>query len=239
MIIAANWKMHFSPKDTQDFFNFWSDLLKQNKSTERETVFFVPASNWSEASKTQVTWGIQNFFPEDQGAFTGENSPVVAKEMGATWALIGHSERRNLFKEDNVLINKKVLKALQIGLKPMLCVGESLQQRQSGEIEIVLQEQIKQGLLNVTPNLSLHIAYEPVWAIGTGLTANTQDIFNTHRTIQQILEDLGFSKKTPILYGGSVKPENSHEILNIDNVSGLLVGGASLKPDSFFKILTS
>lgn len=243
MIIAANWKMHFSPSMAQQYFDAWKQLTSseggdQEVGPHSSPLFFVPACNWHVAQLNGLQWGPQNFFPDESGAFTGENSPLVAKEMGAQWALIGHSERRQLFNEENYFINKKILKSLQLGLKPLLCIGETLEQRQSGSIESVLRGQLQQSLLNVTPNLNLHIAYEPIWAIGTGLTARLEDIDTTHRLIQNILEDLGFSKSTPILYGGSVKPDNSSEILSVKTVSGLLVGGASLKPDSFYKILT-
>jgi len=238
MIIAANWKMHLSPTATQEYFKNWNNLAEKIPAS-RKAVFFTPAYSWQVAQLAQAAWGMQNFYPEDHGAFTGENSPLVAKEMGATWALIGHSERRQIFGEDHSLINRKVIKALQLGLKPLLCIGESLEQRQKGHIEIVIQTQLRQALAKVSPNLLLYIAYEPIWAIGTGLVASPKDIRSTHKLIQQTVEDLGFSKSLPVLYGGSVKPENSQEILEIENVSGLLVGGASLKVDSFFKILTA
>jgi len=239
MIVAANWKMHLAPKAAEDYFKVWNQLCAHVKSKSRECVFFVPAYDWFVAAQSGSNWGIQNFYPEDSGAFTGENSPRVAKEMGATWALIGHSERRHIFGEQGDLINKKVHKAHQLGLKPLICIGETLNERKSGNIEKVLQHQLREALKNIESNANIYIAYEPVWAIGTGLTASPEDIFVAHKLIQQTLEAFGFSKATPILYGGSVKPDNSSEILTVDNVSGLLVGGASLTPESFFKIFNS
>jgi triosephosphate isomerase len=239
MIIAANWKMHLSPKTAADYFRSWNQLCSSAKPSSHQSVFFVPAYNWHVAAQSGHDWGIQNFYPEDSGPFTGENSPLIAKEMGATWALIGHSERRQIFGEDGNLINKKVHKAIQLGLKPLICIGETLDERKSGNIATALQQQLREALLNVNSNINIYVAYEPIWAIGTGLTASSNEIMNTHELIQKTLEDLGFSKMTPILYGGSVKPENSAEILAIKNVSGLLVGGASLIPDSFFRIYQS
>jgi triosephosphate isomerase (TIM) len=242
MIIAANWKMNLRPCEAQNFFKTWSELNPGQSLKNRSAVFFLPPYYWPLAQSLglkNLAWGTQNMFSEDFGAFTGENSPVVAKEMGAQWALVGHSERRQLFGETGSFINKKVLKALNLGFKVLLCVGETLEQRQSGLVQDVLDQQLQEGLTHVVPNLHTFIAYEPVWAIGTGLTARQEDITKAHRMIRHRLLSLGFSPETPILYGGSVKPENSSEILSLEDVSGLLVGGASLKPDPFFKILNS
>lgn len=237
MIIAANWKLHYGPAEAATYFQQWIALTKGPLTyPERQAVFFTPPYCWATSHSSNVLFGAQNIHTENSGAFTGENSASVLKAMGGQWVLVGHSERRQWFGETSEVTQKKISTALSLGLKPLLCIGETLEERKQNRVEDVLKNQLSLGLKDIEVTADLALAYEPIWAIGTGLTASTQDISATHSLIQTILTDLGFKKVPAILYGGSVKPENAAEILSTAGVSGLLVGGASLKPDSFFSI---
>ena len=188
--------------------------------------------------------GIQNFYPAENGAFTGEISPAMVHDCGGQWALCGHSERRHIFNEPDELISRKVNFALAHDLKVMLCVGETLEERESGHLNAVLMRQLTSALSgqsSETAVSSIAIAYEPVWAIGTGKTAGPAEIKEAHELIRGDLRTMFASACTelPILYGGSVKPSNAHEILGLDNVDGVLVGGASLEAKSFLAIINS
>lgn len=238
-LIAANWKLNHSPQEGRAFFKEWSQL---KVNADRDLVVFPTAlaaeavSESIHALKLSFQWGLQNFWVEAQGAFTGENSAKMAKDLGASWALIGHSERRTLIAESNELINKKVKHALSLGLLPMLCIGEGLQERQGGRTFEVIARQLEEGLKDIGEAVSLAIAYEPVWAIGTGVVATPEQVQETHHWIQQWLKDRGFSGFR-ILYGGSVKPDNAKQLLSLPYVDGFLVGGASLKTADFQKIV--
>lgn len=240
-IIAANWKMNHSPQETLDFFSKWSTLVTQVPEFQQVTsLFFIPNYCWPSVTQfPKVLWGIQNFYPEIKGAFTGECSASIMKELGATWALVGHSERRHLFNESLDFINKKIIFSHQTGLKPILCVGETQAEKADQLLKKVLQSQLESGLKGLTADTPLTIAYEPVWAIGTGLTAKDEDIIEAHNSINECIKNLGFTKPPIILYGGSVKPDNAQSILKLPDVNGLLVGGASLNPHDFFKIVQS
>ena len=231
-IFAANWKMYKTPAETRDFFKVFNSF----KLTS-EMIFF-PSALCVDAAidatlNTRVQIGIQNTFPKAEGAFTGENSSVVAKAMGCTTVLIGHSERRSLFLE-NENLKDKVQFVQSLGLRAMLCVGETLEQREKNLTENVLAEQLEKGLALAKAE-NLIIAYEPVWAIGTGKTATAAQAEEAHKFIAQWLDKKNF-KNLPILYGGSVKPENAAELIAQEHISGFLVGGASLDPESFKKI---
>lgn len=244
-ICAGNWKMYKSPTETRDFLRAWGDF---KNSVSCQTVIFAPAYNLSVLSEVAATanmqFGSQNVYPAKEGAFTGELSPFVVQSLGAQWALIGHSERRTLFAETDELIAKKVLSALEFQLKPMICVGETLAERQSGQTEQVVERQVTRALslvkdLNSCPFV---IAYEPVWAIGTGQVATPAQAAEVHAHIRSLLaSQYGdvVSNETPILYGGSVKPENASELAKQNNIDGFLVGGASLKPADFAMIARS
>ncbi len=236
-IFAANWKLFKSPRETREFFK---GFLDQNFKSDSEIVFFPSAVSLEAASQaltgTSVKWGAQNCYFQATGAFTGENSVAMMKELGATYILVGHSERRQIFKESDALIADKVAFIQQQGLIPMLCIGETLEERQSQKTQSVLEEQLKKALSKAEKSKPVVIAYEPVWAIGTGQVATPEQVAETHADVHQILKDLGFDQ-APILYGGSVKPDNASGLVKIPHVDGFLVGGASLEVKSFSQII--
>lgn len=235
-VVAGNWKMHKNPQETKSFFQAFQ---KFSIPESIQTIFFVPAVNAIPTSEAKVNWGPQNIFPAASGAFTGETSPKVLAEMGAQYALVGHSERRQLFFETDEQTNVKIQSAQEFALSPMLCVGESLQERKQGLTLEVLERQLVKGLSNVQPQKELHIAYEPVWAIGTGEVATTEQVSEAHRFIRKFLKEKfpNTENQMAILYGGSVKTNNASELSQADEVGGFLVGGASLEPQSFFDII--
>jgi triosephosphate isomerase len=189
--------------------------------------------------------GAQNFYPESEGAFTGEISPDMLLDIGCEYALAGHSERRHVMGEDDVFVGRKLAFGLDKGLKIVLCIGETIEQRRAGQVAEVIRRQLSAGLEQADPaKLSpetVVVAYEPVWAIGTGETAGPEEITEAHGIVRRELEPvfLGKAGQVRILYGGSVKPQNASEILTLDNVDGVLVGGASLQAESFAKIVTA
>jgi triosephosphate isomerase len=191
---------------------------------------------------SRVELGAQNVYCEKEGAFTGEVSADMLLSVSCSYVLVGHSERRHVFHEGDDLINKKVLFALKQGIKPVLCVGELLEEREAGRTEAVVKEQVLEGLEKVTREQmgAVTIAYEPVWAIGTGRTATPEDADGVHAFIRGLVADQWGSGKADalrILYGGSVKPENIDGLMRKDNIDGVLVGGASLKADSFMRLV--
>lgn len=239
-IIAANWKLYKSPHQAREFLQSFVPRLEDTKA---EVVLFPSAlaldavlTSLKGAKSGRVFVGVQNCYVKSEGAFTGENSAQVAKEMGATYMLIGHSERRTLFGETDEMIAEKVAVAQNLDLTPMLCIGETLQQREAGQTNAVLERQLKIGLAKATPQRSLVIAYEPVWAIGTGKVASLEQVAETHAAVAALLGQMDFAD-TAILYGGSVKPDNAAALIKIKDVNGFLVGGASLEVDSFAKIV--
>ena len=188
--------------------------------------------------------GGQDVYHEDHGAFTGEISPAMLADAGASWVMTGHSERRHVLGESDALVGRKTAFALGQGLKVMLCIGETLPEREAGRLEEVLARQMKAALTSVPRDASIgHIAvaYEPVWAIGTGKVAGVAEIHEAHSLVRRLLGDLmgGVAHSIHILYGGSVKPGNAADILAVEDVNGLLVGGASLEADSFLKIIAA
>jgi triosephosphate isomerase len=191
-----------------------------------------------------IQLGAQNMYFEENGAFTGEISPAMLKSVGCSFVILGHSERRTIFGESNQLINKKIKAALKFGIKPIFCIGESLEQRENGTTFKVVENQITEGLAGITESEleTLIIAYEPVWAIGTGKVASPEQAQEVHKFIRQLLSKIytaQFAEKVIIQYGGSVKPENAAELLSQPDIDGALVGGACLKADSFAKIIIS
>ena len=181
-------------------------------------------------------WGAQNCFSEDKGAFTGENSPAQIKELGAGWCLVGHSERRHLFGETDEAIAKKIQRFQQLSLTPLFCVGELLNDREAGKTLEILKTQLANGLSLADKAKPLVIAYEPVWAIGTGKVAGPDQVREAHAFLREEVSRLGFPASVALLYGGSVKPENAKSLISIPNVDGFLVGGASLEVESFLAI---
>lgn len=234
-IFAANWKLFKSPAEARSFFQAFKDVA--GKATG-ELVFFPSAIALEATSQslkgTTIHFGAQNCYSQLQGAFTGENSIQVAKELGADYILIGHSERRQLFAESDALIADKVATVQSLGLTPMLCIGETLQEREATHTFRVLETQLHLGLAKADKTKPVVIAYEPVWAIGTGKVATAEQVAETHTDVHNILQGLGFH--CPILYGGSVKPDNASTLIQQPHVSGFLVGGASLEVESFIKI---
>lgn len=194
------------------------------------------------AANTGLKIGAQTMHEEKEGAFTGEISPVQLKDIGVEYVIIGHSERRQYFNETDESANRKVLAAFEYGLAPILCVGESLEQRESGDTGNVVEAQVEKGLADLTASQAalLVIAYEPIWAIGTGKTATAEDANEVCGIIRKKVASL-FNDETAdairIQYGGSVKPANIEELMNMEHIDGALVGGASLEPESFLKLL--
>lgn len=245
-VIAGNWKMNNDLSQSQ---NLVSSVLNGLQSKPNCDVIICPSfTSLSEISNlvknTSIKLGAQNMHFEDSGAFTGEVSASMLKSVGCEYVILGHSERRNIFGESDEMINKKILKALEAGLKPVFCVGELLEQREAGTTKDVVKKQIESGLKDVHPSKinDIIIAYEPVWAIGTGKTATSAQAQEVHEFIRSLVEKLFSSEaagKIIIQYGGSVKPENSGELLSQKDIDGALVGGACLKADSFLSIIAS
>lgn len=249
-IIAANWKMHKTrPEAAQEAAQI-AQSLANGTPAGRLAIVFAPYTDIATVSDAfagiaNLASGGQNFYPAEQGAYTGEISPAMLRDAGATWALTGHSERRHIFNESDEFIAKKTAFGLSEGFKIMLCVGETLEERESGQLKGVLSRQLSSAIAPLDCKDSsrlaerLAIAYEPVWAIGTGKVAGSSEILDAHAVVRSLLKDLtgDTASEMPILYGGSVKPANAGAILGLDNVDGLLVGGASLEAASFLDIL--
>ncbi len=242
-LIAGNWKMN---KTVSEAVKLVEELKSLVKGADAEVVVcptFVCLSDAVKAAHgSNIGVGAQNMHYKDSGAYTGEISPVFLKDMKVEYVILGHSERRQYFKEDDSEINKKVISALDHGLKPILCVGETLEQRETGVTFDVITTQVKGCLAGLeSRNLDdLIIAYEPVWAIGTGKTATSQDANEVIGFIRkQLRENLGneVADKTRILYGGSVKSSNTKELMDMPEIDGALVGGASLEAAEFSKIV--
>ena len=191
---------------------------------------------------SKVLLGAQNVCWEEKGAFTGEISPVMLKDLGCSMTIVGHSERRQIFGEDDAMINRRLSAAKRFGLTPILCVGETSDERSSGATIPVLEKQVRSGLsgVTVTSGTDLVVAYEPVWAIGTGMTATTEQAQEAHAFIRKLLEEMyekNIASTIRILYGGSVNPDNVDTLLSQEDVDGALVGGAALKAESFGRII--
>lgn len=232
-IFAANWKMYKTPDETRQFFEGFKSY-----SSQGEVVFFPPALCVDAALQTvkgsKIQIGVQNAYMKAEGAFTGEISAAAAQKMGCQYVLLGHSERRTYFHETDEMIGQKLNFVQSLGLKVMLCIGETLDQRKANQTEAVLKTQLEKALAKADPK-NLVIAYEPVWAIGTGVNATPEQAEETHQFVAGWLEKNGYAG-TPILYGGSVKPENAAQLMEKPHINGFLVGGASLDPESFKKI---
>lgn len=238
--IAANWKMNKTIAETLTFLEEFIPLIKD--VSDVDILIAPPFTSLFVASEkiknTAILLGGQNVFYEDSGAYTGEISPLMLKDAGCSYVIIGHSERRQYFQESDEIINKKILASKRNNLKVILCIGETLEERQNGKTFAVLERQIERGLKDISPE-DIIIAYEPVWAIGTGKTATTEQAQEAHRFIREKLSSLygNISRKIRIIYGGSVTPENIKSLMDCEDVDGALVGGASLKAESFSKIV--
>lgn len=242
--IAGNWKMNKTPSEAVALIR---QLLPSIDNSNVDVVFCVPSIDIIpavEATKdSSVSIGAQNFYFQENGAYTGEISPEMLEDAGVKYTIIGHSERREHFKETDDNVNKKVLKAFEHGIIPIICCGETLCQRKQKVYIDWIRMQIKIALQNVTSEQAkvAIIAYEPIWAIGTGETATADQAEEVCAEIRRIVRDLyddGTADTIRILYGGSMKPENAKELLNEPNIDGGLVGGASLKPE-FSKIINA
>ncbi len=240
-LIAGNWKMNKLPSEAIVF----AEQLKNSKfSSNVEVLICPPYTALSEVTKvlkgSNIQVGAQNMHWETKGAFTGEISGEFLLDLGCQYVILGHSERRQLFAESDEIVNKKMLSALKLGLKPILCVGELLAERESNQTFNVIKRQIDGGLVNIASLDKVVIAYEPVWAIGTGKTATPEQADEVHAYIRQSISDK-YIKDTAsqlrILYGGSVTPENVDNLMAKENIDGALVGGASLKLDAFLRLI--
>ena len=239
-IIAGNWKMNKTATESIDFITELSGRIEPDPRVE---ILVFPAFTSLYPSKglsANISIGSQNIFYEEKGAFTGEISPLMLKDL-VSHVLIGHSERRQIFKESDSDINKKVKTALQHGFKVVLCLGETLEEREREETFSKIKTQIEKDLDGIDANniQNIAFAYEPIWAIGTGKNATPDQAQEVHAFIREILgEFLDQPGETRILYGGSVKPENSYDLLSQQDINGVLVGGASLNVESFFGIIS-
>ncbi len=243
-VVAGNWKMN---NDLNGTVNLISDIKKEmtGKSLTAEIIVCPPFTNLETANAllkdSHIRLGAQNIFYEESGAFTGEISPSMLKSVGSEYVIVGHSERRTIFGEDNKTINKKIKTAIRHDLKPIFCIGETLKEREGGITFKVIETQVKEGLEGISESelKNLIVAYEPVWAIGTGKNATPEQAQEVHKFIRALIQKIysaSFAGQLVIQYGGSVKPENAAELLSQPDIDGALVGGACLKADSFIKI---
>lgn len=246
-VVAGNWKMYKDKSETIELISGLKEKLsKFNSNVE---VIVCPPFTSIEIAKellkgSVIHLGAQNMHFEDEGAFTGEISAKMLKSFGVEYVILGHSERRAIFGEDDKMINKKVLKAVSVGLKPIFCIGETLEERENNKTFDVIARQLTEGLSNIS-NEHLNeiiVAYEPVWAIGTGKTATPSQAEEVHKYLRKLIEEKfghSFAESMQIVYGGSVKPDNAKELFSQPNIDGGLIGGACLKADSFYDVINS
>jgi len=243
VVFGGNWKMHGTWKQTEEYLQHFVNCPLPVNS---EIILFVPFPYLGLMQKTlsgtQIRIGAQNMHSEDRGAFTGEVSADMLVDMGCTHVLIGHSERRSLFFEKGQFLNSKVKKALTKGLTPMYCIGETLAERESDKTVSVLQSQIREGLEGLSQDdiAKMYFAYEPVWAIGTGVNASEEDARSGIAVVREAIASMSsssVSQSVPIVYGGSVKTGNIASYMAHKEVDGGLVGGASLKADDFYSLI--
>jgi triosephosphate isomerase len=243
-VIAGNWKMYKTNTESEQL----AEAIKGKTTSIEKTQIIVcpPATALTTVSSivkgSNIAVGAQNMYWENQGAFTGELSSEMIKSTGATYVIIGHSERRQYFQETDETVNKKTLHALQTNLSPIVCIGESLEQREEGITKDIINNQLDGALRNVTAEemIRIIIAYEPIWAIGTGKTATPEQAQDVHAFIRSKLQtmfDAATSNSVILQYGGSVKPANAYELLSQADIDGALVGGACLEAESFSEII--
>lgn len=243
-IIAGNWKMYKTTKEAIEL----AKRLKENiKNIQEEVVVLCPPftsllSVYEIIKNSPIKLGAQNISWEKEGAYTGEVSPSMIKDVGCEFVIVGHSERRKYFNENDAIVNKKIKLAISSGLTPIVCVGETLEERESGVAEDTVISQLNNGFVNINEEdmSKLVIAYEPVWAIGTGKTATPEIADGMHLVIRNQLSKLystELSNNISILYGGSVKPDNVDSLMSQENIDGALVGGAALDSESFNRIV--
>lgn len=242
--VAGNWKLNNSPGETEEFMKNLAALKPEfeDKENEVEAIICPPSLSLERACNHKPPWlllGSQDVYYEEKGAYTGEDSPTMLCELDVGYVIVGHSERRKIFGETDESINKKINKLLELELTPILCVGEDEKEREKGVTFPVIELQLKKGLCGTTKNGldNLLIAYEPVWAIGTGKSATAKDAEEAGKFIKDTMVSLGASPEVPVLYGGSVNPENIGEFVSQDNIEGVLVGGKSVNSDSYKELL--
>ena len=242
-VIAGNWKMNMLPNEA---ISMITELTPLVKNAESEVVLCVPYIDLFysllTAQGTNIKIGAQNMHYEEKGAYTGEISGKMLKSVGVEYVIIGHSERRQYFKETDKTVNKKIKAAFENNLKPIVCVGETLEEREAGKAFEIIESQTQKALegLNVERVVNTIIAYEPIWAIGTGKTATSEDANEACKKIREKIAEIygqNIAERVIIQYGGSMKPENAGELLEMPDIDGGLIGGASLKADSFAKIV--
>ena len=242
-VIAGNWKMNMLPNEAIDFITEFAPLVKD---TKHEVILCVPYTDLFYAllhvQNTNIKIGAQNMHWEEKGAYTGEVSAQMLKSIGVEYVIIGHSERRQYFAETDETVNKKIKSALANDLKPIVCVGETLEQREQGVTEKIITTQVEKALEGISAeNLNkIIIAYEPIWAIGTGKTATKEDANDTIKQIRKKIAEIygqNEAERVIIQYGGSVKSSNAKELFEMSDIDGGLVGGASLKAEEFSKIV--
>lgn len=241
-VIAGNWKMNKSPKDVEEFMERFPGLVSD---TENEVILCVPFIDLCKAVKlskgTNVKIGAQNMHFKDSGAYTGEISPKMLNDLNVEYVIIGHSERREYFNETDETVNLKIKAALTHDLKPIVCVGETLEQREAGITKDFVTGQVRNALKEITEDelKKIIIAYEPIWAIGTGKTASKEDANEVCKWIREELRALygNVADEIIIQYGGSVKSSNAKDLFEMSDIDGGLVGGASLEPEEFSKIV--
>ena len=242
-VLAGKWKMNMLPNEAIEYIQAFEPLVKDAKA---EVILCVPYTDLfyclMNAQNTNIKIGAQNVHFEETGAYTGEVSAKMLKSIGVEYVIIGHSERRQYFAETDETVNKKIKAALENELKPIVCVGETLEQRESGKTEEIITTQTKLALEGLTKEQvkGIIIAYEPIWAIGTGKTATSEDANNSIKAIRKEIASIygeDIAEEVIIQYGGSVKSSNAKELFACSDIDGGLVGGASLKPEEFSKIV--
>ena len=242
-VIAGNWKMNMLPNEAIEYIEKFEPLVKD---TQNEVILCVPYTDLFyallSAQNTNIKIGAQNMHFAESGAYTGEVSGKMLKSIGVEYVIIGHSERRQYFNEIDETVNKKIKTAFENELKPIVCVGETLEQKEEGKTQEIITTQVKLALDGLTPEQVKNtiIAYEPIWAIGTGKTATSEDSNNSIKEIRKKIEEIygkDIAESVIIQYGGSVKSTNAKELFETSDIDGGLVGGASLKPEEFAKIV--
>ena len=238
-IVAANWKMNFTIDES---LNLIDEIIKRSPSVEAKIIFFPNYISLQSVKQklvdTAYMVGSQNVHHNESGAFTGEVSASMLSILDLDYVIIGHSERRQYFNESDDQVNQKIKRALDVNIKPVVCIGETIDERKSGKTTEVLNRQLNKAFeeIDVLSANKIVVAYEPVWAIGTGVSADENQVLEAHALIKQTLVSI-FSENIPILYGGSVNASNAFELINLNNVDGFLIGGASLKSESFCQII--
>jgi triosephosphate isomerase len=245
-VIAGNWKMN---NDLKESIALVSEIKSSLQKKENVDVILCPPFTSLETASallkdSYIKLGAQNMYYEDSGAFTGEISAKMLKSVGCEYVILGHSERRTIFKETDEIVNKKIKKALSEKLKVIFCIGETLEEREKGITNSILEKQLKNGLQDITSSQmdELIVAYEPVWAIGTGKTATPMQAEEAHKFIRSVISEIfsdSVAENIVIQYGGSVKPDNAKELMSQKNINGALVGGACLKSKSFLEIINA